>query len=143
MPYRFLDNIAMADVAFEAWGETPREMLMSACNATENIMLENLQSISPVEIKHLHIKENSLEMIVFRMIEELIFFKDSERIFLLPFDILIKEENSSFFLDAILKGEKINPDKHNLGIDIKGITLHRFKVEKTDNQWKATIVLDV
>lgn len=143
MPYKYLENIAMADIAFEAWGKTPEEMIVSACNATENVMIENLKSISPTETRHIHIKENSLEMLVFRIIEELIFFKDSEKILLLPSDIIIQEKNNYFFLDIVLQGEKINPDKHNLKTDIKGITLHNFKVEKINNQWKAVVVLDI
>ncbi|MCL5409045.1 MAG: archease [Candidatus Omnitrophica bacterium] len=143
MPYKYLDNIAQADIAFEAWGKNPEEMIISACTATENIMIENINSIYPKEIKNLHIKENSLEMLVFRTIEELIFFKDSEKIFLLPADINLRNKNNYFYLDIIFQGEKINPDRHNPGVDIKGITLHNFKVEQIDNQWKTTVILDI
>jgi SHS2 domain-containing protein len=47
-------------------------------------------------------------MLVFRTIEELIFFKDSEKILLLPSDIIIQEKNNYFFLDIVLQGEKIS-----------------------------------
>lgn len=143
MPYRYLENIAMADIAFEAWGKTPEEMIMSACTATENVMIENIQCISPAETRHIHIKEDSLEMLIFRIIEELIFLKDSENLFLLPSNVVMEGKNNDFFLDLTLQGEKINPGKHNLGVDVKGITLYNFKVEKTAGQWKATVVLDI
>ncbi|NTU48413.1 MAG: archease, partial [Syntrophobacteraceae bacterium] len=45
MPYEFLDDIATADVAFQAWGKTLEEMFVSACEATINVMVSDLASI--------------------------------------------------------------------------------------------------
>jgi hypothetical protein len=42
MPYRFLEDIATADIAFEARGETLEEVFTAAAEATMNVMIESL-----------------------------------------------------------------------------------------------------
>jgi SHS2 domain-containing protein len=46
-------------------------------------------------------------------------------------------------LQARAAGEPINPAKHALGADVKGVTLHRLQVVPTPAGWEATVVLDV
>ncbi len=41
MPYQFVDEIATADIAFEAWGEDLEEMLAAAADATMNVMVSD------------------------------------------------------------------------------------------------------
>ena len=46
-------------------------------------------------------------------------------------------------MSAELTGEEINREKHELRNDIKAITLHMFKIEKTKDRYKALVVVDV
>ena len=46
MPYQFLEHIAIADAAFQAWGETVEEMFIAASDAIINIMVDNLDAVS-------------------------------------------------------------------------------------------------
>lgn len=45
MPYRFLEDIATADIAFEARGETLEEVFTAVAEATMNVMIESFDSI--------------------------------------------------------------------------------------------------
>ena len=45
MPYEFLDDVATADVAFRAWGETLEETFVAAATAVIHVMVENLDAI--------------------------------------------------------------------------------------------------
>ncbi|HOV88133.1 MAG TPA: archease, partial [Syntrophobacteraceae bacterium] len=40
MPFRYIEDIATADVAFEAWGETLEDLCVAAADATMNVMVE-------------------------------------------------------------------------------------------------------
>ncbi len=33
--------------------------------------------------------------------------------------------------------------KHDLIVDVKAVTLHRFEVKQTETGWKASIILDI
>ena len=45
MPYEFLDDIAIADIAFTAWGPTLEETFVAAADAVVSAMVDNLDSI--------------------------------------------------------------------------------------------------
>ena len=56
---------------------------------------------------------------------------------------VIIEEGKKNKLKAVLEGDKINPKTQTLENDIKAITMHMFKVEKTKNGVKAVVVVDI
>ena len=45
MPYKFLEDIGTADIAFEATGRDLPELFTAAANATMNVMIDNLDEI--------------------------------------------------------------------------------------------------
>jgi len=143
MPYRYLEHIATADVAFEAWGDTPEEMFVAAADATMNTMVENLDAVSDRERRALHVAADALDMLLFQLLQELIFYKDAERLLLRVRGVQIRREPHGFALDADARGEEINPERHRMVVDVKAVTLHRFRVEHTPRGWKATVILDV
>ncbi len=44
---------------------------------------------------------------------------------------------------AELSGERLNPARHDLRVDVKAVTMHRFSVEERNSRWRAVVVLDV
>jgi SHS2 domain-containing protein len=40
-------------------------------------------------------------------------------------------------------GEPINLERHRLRVDVKAVTLHRFRLEKTAEGWEAFAILDI
>ena len=46
-------------------------------------------------------------------------------------------------LKAKAYGEKLDMKKHELLVDVKAVSLHNFKVEKTRTKWKTDVILDV
>ncbi len=143
MPYRYLDNIAIADVAFEALGSTGEELFISAAAAVMNVMVEDLESIARREVRTLHCEASSYDMLLFRLLGELIYFKDAETLLLRIARVDIAKRDNILYLTAHAEGEEIDPARHELNVDVKAVTLHRLAFEHTDKEWKATVVLDV
>jgi len=143
MPYRYLDDIATADAAFEAAGMTPEEMFVSAADALLGIMVENTDAVSAERTHHIGLEADSLEMLLYRLLEELVFLKDARRLLLRVAEIHIITGDGVFRLEAEACGEEINPEKHEMIVDVKAITLHRFKIEERGGMWTATVVVDV
>ncbi|MFA6471247.1 MAG: archease [Candidatus Latescibacterota bacterium] len=143
MPYRYLDTIATADAAFEASGETPEELFASCADALMNVMVENPDSIGAVKSLDISLDEESLEMLLFGFLEELVYYKDAEQLLLRVKKITVLPGGDRNILTAVLSGETIDPQKHHLLVDVKAVTLHRFRVTKSSGMWKATVVLDI
>lgn len=143
MQYRFLEDIATADVAFEAWGKTLEETFIAAADATMNVMVEDLRSIADLERRMIEVSAEAVDMLLFEMLQELIFFKDADMLLLRLPAVTIKIENGHLILTGEARGEKIDPLKHELIVDVKAVTLHRFDVRQTSDGWHATVILDI
>ena len=143
MPYRFLEDIAIADVAFEAWGETREAMFTAAADALMNVMVADLETIRPVEEVEFRLENRALDMLLFDFLNEVIFYKDA-RLLLLRAEVLsIIPSVNRFTLKAVARGERLDPARHPLIVDVKAVTLHRFLVEETKDGWRSVVVLDI
>jgi SHS2 domain-containing protein len=80
---------------------------------------------------------------LFNFLSELVFVKDSEQLLFSRFDIDIFPENNGWKVKCECFGEKIDPEKHELLVDVKAVTMHKFAIEETKNGWKARVVLDI
>lgn len=145
MPYRYLEDIALADAAFEAWGKTREDLFKACAEAALNVMVENLDSIENKQQSVIDIEEEDLENLLVDFLQEIIYYKDVYRLLLKPKTIQIEWEGEEerFFLLAHMEGETIDPQKHFLKTDIKAVTYHRLKIAQTPQGWSATVVLDI
>lgn len=142
MPYKYLDNIAIADAAFEATGATLVEMFTAAADAAMNVMVADLNTIANQHHKTIHLTDDALDMLLFQFLQEFIFFKDAENLLLRTTTLKITHTHTTYTLNAQLAGQNINPKIHELVTDIKAVTLHRLNVQKIKSTWTATAVLD-
>ncbi len=143
MSYEYLDDIAIADIAFVAHGKTLEELFTSAFDATLNVMVENIDSIQKNITRKMEILSETINMLLFRFLQELIFLKDAYQLLLRISCISISTDSSTYALKAELYGEKINRERHVLSVDVKAVTLHLFEVKETKSGWEARVVLDV
>lgn len=143
MPYEYLEEIATADVAFEAWGETIEEMFMAAADASMNVMVADLETIDEKERRTLRVEADAVDMLLFDLLQELIFYKDAEQLLLRVKEVRIRREGENFALEADVFGELLNAEKHDLVVDVKAVTLHRYRVEQTSRGWEAMVILDI
>ena len=142
-PYRYLEEIATADVAFEARGSTLEETFLAASDATLNTMVEEIGTVAPREHRAFSLAADSLDLLLFELLQELVYRKDAERLLLRVRDLRIEEAGSGYRLDADTAGETIDSRRHSLLADVKAVTLHRLVVERTPDGWRAVVVLDV
>jgi len=109
MPYRFLEKVATADVAFEATGKTPRELFISAAKALEEAQVDTKQ-LANSEQRTVSLENETLEGLLFDFLNELIFLKDAEGLAFAKQNIKIqKDNNTKWRLEGRLLGEGIDP----------------------------------
>src|SRR6059036_3468349 len=105
MPYKFLEDIGTADIAFEAVGRDLPELFKEAADATMNVMIDNLDAIEPREARHIELSNEKIDMLLFDFLQELIYFKDAERLLLRVRDAQIDKKEGKYFLEAEAAGE--------------------------------------
>jgi SHS2 domain-containing protein len=143
MPYRYLPDIAIADVAFEAWADSLEGLFLAASEATMNVMVADLETIVEREVRTLRAEDAELDMLLFQLLQELIFYKDAEKLLLRVKTLEIRKLENGFALQAEAGGEELDPARHDLVVDVKAVTLHRYRVEQTGRGWEASVILDI
>jgi protein archease len=143
MPYRYLEEIGTADIAFEATGRDLPELFSEAADATINVMIDNIDAIQPVETRQIELSNDKLDMLLFDLLQELIFLKDAKRLLLRIREVQIAERAENYFMKATAEGELLDTERHQQRADVKAVTLHDFSVERKEGGWKARVLLDI
>jgi SHS2 domain-containing protein len=143
MPYEYLPDIAIADVAFRAWSDTLEGLFTSAAEATMNVMVGDLDTISRQVLRQIAVSDGELDMLLFQLLQELIFHKDAEKLLLRIDKIEVRRQSEGYELTAEASGEELDPMRHDLVVDVKAVTLHRFRVDRTPGGWEAEVILDI
>ena len=142
MPFDYLEDDAVSDAGFEAGGSTAVELFRQAWDATLGLMVANPLSIRKVTERQIACSSDSLEMLLFDMLGELLYYKDADCTLLRLDSLDIWKEQDSYHLRATAGGERVDPRRHVLGVDVKAVMLHQFKVEQTATEFRARVVLD-
>ncbi len=143
MPYEFLEDVAIADIAFRAWGYDLEETFVAAAHAVMNAMVEDLDAIQPRQERRLSVEHEALDMLLFNFLQELIYYKDAEQLLLRIQQLRIDDTNRPYTLQATAVGEQLDSDRHRMRVDVKAVTLHRFSLAQTDRGWEASVILDI
>ena len=142
MPYTFLENVT-ADIAFQAEEESLEALFRTCGDAVTNTMVEDLNTLRFLEIRTIELSHEQLDLLLFDFLQEFIYFKDAEQLLLRASQLSISKENSHYRLKALLRGEALDPPRHEQRIDVKAVTLHQFRLEKVSNGWMAHVILDI
>ena len=143
MPYTYLEEIGTADIAFEATGRDLPELFSDAADAMTNVMIDNIEAIQPRQTRQIELSNDKLDMLLFGLLQELIFLKDAERLLLRMREVQITEKDENHFVKATAEGETLDVERHHQRADVKAVTLHDFSVEQTEGGWKAKVLLDI
>lgn len=138
--YKFLDDRAIADAAFEAEGESLEELFEACAQATFEVMAET-ETVEPKNEEEIQLKGDDLEELLFNWLAELIYLKDLKTMVFSKYKIRI-EKPDGYKLHASVGGELIDVEKHKVKVDVKAVTYHLLKVKKIDDKWTAKVILD-
>ena len=105
--YEFFDHTA--DIGIKAYGRDLNEAFENAALAVFEVMTDT-SKVEPKESREIEIDGMDLENLLYRWIESLLVYYDSELFLFGKFKVKIDLENLR--LNAIAWGEKFNPDKH-------------------------------
>ncbi len=139
--YEFVDTEASSDVAFMAYGESLEELFRNAALAVAETTVVRSTVKQKIE-RTIELDADSSTDLLYDWLEEIVFVKDAEGLLLVDFEPDITE-NTGFKLTARAVGDKIDYESQDIRNDIKAVTLHKFRLEKTDNGWEAYVLLDL
>ena len=140
MPFRFLPDVALADVAFEAESDSVNGLFEACGLAIADIMVDP-STLGTATRRRLSLESQDLDRLLYDFMTELIVMKDVDSLLFGKFDVKVSPQRTS--LTAVLSGEPIDRKRHRLRNDVKAVTMHLFGVKHQGRSWKTTVVLDI
>lgn len=142
--YKFLEDVAIADIAYEAYGKSLNELFENAACAIFELSAD-LKTIDAKKKIKIDMESNNVENLLYDFLSEILFLKDSKYMVFRNAKVSISKnkKNGNYLLKAVLEGDSINPQKQHLENDIKAVTMHMFSVKKEKKGYKATVVVDI
>ena len=142
--YKFLEDIAIADIAYNAYGKNLSELFENSALAIFELSAE-VKTIEPKKKLTIKLENKKLNNLLYDFLSEILFLKDSKYMVFrnVKVKIIENKENKIYKLKSTLEGDAINSKKQHLENDIKAITMHMFELKKVKNGYKARIVVDI
>jgi SHS2 domain-containing protein len=138
--YRFLPNVALADVAFAARGDSPEALFEACAKALTEVMVDR-RGVRPVTAREMKVRAGDIDTLLYDFLTELIVLKDVDSLLFKTFESHVSRDRRS--MECRMSGETIDRKRHRLRNDVKAVTMHLFGVKNEGGVWKATVVLDI
>jgi len=103
-------------------------------------LLTNVAEIRLVEETRIQVEANDLPALMLAWLSELNYRHVTEHRLFGKFEVSVISDQMVF---AEVSGETINPDRHTIFTEIKAVTFHGLRLEKSDNGWEAQIIFDL
>jgi SHS2 domain-containing protein len=140
LPFRFIPDIALADVAYEATSSTLNGLFETCALGLMEVMVDT-RTVGARVKKTLRISSEDTDRLLYDFLTELIIVKDVDSLLFKSFHVALGKNSRSLVCTAA--GEKIDRERHALRNDAKAVTMHMFGIRHIGRAWKATIVLDI
>jgi len=135
--FEVLDHTA--DIGIIAYGADIEELFSNAALALFSLITEP-ESVENKLHLDLEVSSEDIDSLLIEWLNELIYLFDVKHILFNHFDIKSLTHNG---LKATCYGEDFDPMKHKLKAGVKAATYHMLKLDKSDNGFKAQVILDI
>ena len=127
-----------ADIGVRGIGATLEEAFAEGAYALMAVMADP-QKVRPLEQVTIEAAVPDLELLFAEWLNRLLYEMDTRKMLFGRFEVHIEGDT----LRATAWGEKTDPDRHDLAVDVKAATYQMLKVTREAGLWTAQCVVDV
>jgi len=140
--FHFRDDIAIADLAFEAEGDSVEELFRGATQALLETLADPAMVVATWERRIEKIGEDPSNLL-FEWLSDIVYWKDAAGVVFHDAHLSVVHETEFWKLVANLRGAPVDPASQALRNDVKGVTKHLYEVKQEGARWYARVVVDV
>lgn len=144
-PFEFLEHTA--DVLVRAYGRTLEEVLSNVAKGMFEVMTDT-SKIEPRIVIDIRVCGFDFENLVYRWLEELLYYHDAYNYVFREFQIISIEENytdneKELCLQAKVYGEEFDRQKHEPRTVVKAVTYHQMRIGRDNDIMFLDVVFDI
>ena len=139
--FNILTEEVKSDFAFEVFADSLPELFRGAGIAMMGAMI-TLDNFKADKVWEFELKSDNLDLLLFDFLGEIVYLKDVEVALFKDYEIII-EEGKEYKLYCKAHGANIDYEKDELLTDVKAVTMHKFELEKKENEWYCHVIVDL
>jgi SHS2 domain-containing protein len=141
--FHFLDDVAIADLAFDASGDSLQELFYGATCAVVEVMADPT-TVGSTWRKAIERTDEDPAELLFDWLSDLVYWKDAAGVVFSRSELTLTcQDHGCWNLTGVLYGEPVNGSAQTLRADVKGITKHLYRLSQDGEGWTVRVVLDV
>jgi SHS2 domain-containing protein len=114
-------------------------LFAEAAKALFSAFVANRGGISPVETVNISLPAAEPEELFHDWLGELLYLFHTRRMVFCEFEVRFTDHG----LEGIARGERIDRQRHEIEIEVKAVTWHGLKIEKTPQGYLAEVIVDI
>ena len=135
--YRVLNR--SSDLVIKVFGKTQAELFANSAFALFDI-LADMEKVEVRDSLQLEVEGGDRDDLMVNWVRELLYLFQGS-------DFLVKEvevqEIKENYVRAEVKGEKFDPDRHEIRRGIRAVAYDQSRMEKTGDQWMAQLIFEL
>lgn len=128
-----------ADIGILSFGPTLKEAFAESARGLMFVILD-VTSVRPSDARRIRLQAVDSEQLLVKWLSEILYLYDGERFAACEFQILQLTEN---WLEATVRGEPLDPNRHRVSLDVKAITYHQLSISQSQKGAEIRVFLDV
>jgi SHS2 domain-containing protein len=128
-----------ADLGLRVRAPDLETLFVDAGRGLTSIIAPNLEAVRPVREVPLCVTGGRRDDLLFDWLSEILYLFESEHLLLSEFTVQLNCNG----LQATARGEPLDDGRHQLEHEVKAITYHGLKVERTPDGWLAEVIVDI
>ena len=114
-------------------------LFAEAATALFSTIVEDLATVRPVRQIAIELTKDEPDYLLFDWLKALLYHFDAEHILFSRFEVKVDETG----LKATAWGEPVDRSRHELGHEVKAVTYHGLRVERTADGYLAEVIVDI
>jgi SHS2 domain-containing protein len=138
-PKKYRLTARQSELAVKIIGSSQADLFANSAYALFDVMTD----VEKVEIKDrlpLEVEGADRDDLMVNWVRELLYLYQGSGYLLKEFQI---HEVKDTLVKAEVRGEKIDPDRHEMKQEILAVAYHQSRMTKTGNQWTAQLIFEV
>lgn len=135
--YDFIEHTG--DIGIRVYGQTHRDLFQNAFNAFFKILIEPEQ-VKPSRERMIVVENEGWERLLVSWLSEFLYMFETDHWLFRTCDIQSLDENH---VQAVGRGEKFDPKRHEIKTEVKAVTYHQLSIQKKNGLWETNIILDI
>jgi len=129
-----------SELAVRVVGNSQADLFANSGLTLFDVMVADLEKVECKDSIPLEVEGTDRDDLMVNWVRELLYLYQGSGYLLKEF--LIHEVKETL-VKADVRGEKIDPDRHEIQQEIAAVASHKSRMQKTGNQWTAHLIFEV